>query len=309
MTYTVAPYCAALHCRYVMWNRWWGSARQFAIGGAGGVDAGGSKNKTVGLVAPGSTRVADLLPLQCQGMPDVTNRVDVVTGETGLDNSPLYDSATYLIDQDAIDTVDVGLSAIHARDSLALANVSRLLARGDLALELDARATLTIAQLNTGGLWHEELGAYANRLWTNGSWSPIDPHTGVLVLAPTTFYPLLARAPSDAKVERMILRFLANSSEFAVNSATPGMPSVSRSSSAAKDNNYWRGRSWGPMNFFVYLGLREYQHLPAARKAMTDLARQSEATFLGQWVEHHRVMENYNSFTGDGCDSGDAVPL
>ena len=40
----------------------------------------------------------------------------------------------------------------------------------------------------------------------------------------------------------MIARFLANSSEFAVNGETQfGMPSVSRTSSAAKDNNYWRG--------------------------------------------------------------------
>ena len=80
---------------------------------------------------------------------------------------------------------------------------------------------------------------------------------------------MLARAPSDAQVEKMIPRFLANStppissphqciasssyyqlrvcagSEFAVNNETRfGMPSVSRSSSAAKDNNYWRGRRY-----------------------------------------------------------------
>ena len=288
--------------QYLMWNRWWGTNRQFSV-------ATGSKNATVGLVAPGSTRAADLLPLQCQGMPDIKNRVDVVTGETGLDNSPLYDVATYLVDEGAIDTVDVGLSAIHARDSLALANVSRLLGRGDLAAELQARGAATTEQLNSV-LWHDGIGAYVNRLWTNGSWSPIDPQTGVYVLAPTTFYPMLARAPTDAQVERMIPRFLTNGSEFAVNNETLfGMPSVSRSSSAAKDNNYWRGRSWGPMNFLTYLGLREYQHLPSARQAMRDLAAQSEATFLSQWVDSHYVMENYNSFTGAGCDSGDAVPF
>ena len=108
----------------------------------------------------------------------------------------------------------------------------------------------------------------------------------------------------------MITRFLANSSEFAVNGHTQyGMPSVSRASSAAKDNNYWRGRSWGPMNFLTYLGLQQYSHLPAAQQAMGDLAAQSEATFLAQWLPHHYVMENYNSVTGGGCDSGDAVPF
>ena len=103
----------------------------------------------------------------------------MVTGETGLDNSPLYDQATYLLAQDAVDTVDVGpsspfaffrtritacctdrvetgpafvqyqdehmllltptgLSAIHAKDSLSLANISRSLGRSDLAAEPEA---------------------------------------------------------------------------------------------------------------------------------------------------------------------------
>lgn len=186
-----------------MWNRWWGATRQFSV-------LGTAKNRSSGLIAPGSTRVADLLPLQCQGMPDVKNRVDVVTGETGLDNSPLYDLATYLIEEGAIDTVDVGLSAIHARDSFALANISRLLAREDLASELDARGASTRGLLNAD-LWNDEIGTYVNKLWTNGTWSPVDPHTGVLVLAPTTFYPLLARSPTDAQVVRMITRFLINS--------------------------------------------------------------------------------------------------
>ena len=94
-----------------------------------------------------------------------------------MDNSPLYDQATYLLAQDAIDTVDVGLStpspsfvpglphvvliesrqglisyqdehmllltptglsAIHAKDSLSLANISRSLGRSDLAAEPEA---------------------------------------------------------------------------------------------------------------------------------------------------------------------------
>eukprot|EP01047_Picozoa_sp_COSAG01_P048489 COSAG01_NODE_4729_length_4787_cov_6.511305_2_plen_80_part_00 len=59
----------------------------------------------------------------------------------------------------------------------------------------------------------------------------------------------------------------------------------------------------------TYFGLREYRHVPAARRAMADLAAQSEATFLAQWVGNHYVMENYNSVTGGGCDSGDAVPF
>jgi len=61
------------------------------------------------------------------------------------------------------------------------------------------------------------------------------------------------------------------------------------------------------MNVLLYLGLREYAHLPVVKQAMTTLAAQSEKTFLKEWVPNHRVMENYNSKTGFGCDSGDAV--
>ena len=108
----------------------------------------------------------------------------------------------------------------------------------------------------------------------------------------------------------MVERYVANATEFAVNGATQhGMPSISRSSSAFRDNNYWRGRCWGPMNMLVYLGLRQYRHLPAVQTAMRDLARQSESTFLVEWIAHHRVMENYNAESGRGCDVGNAIPF
>ena len=112
------------------------------------------------------------------------------------------------------------------------------------------------------------------------------------------------------QVQRMLERYLTNASEFAVNGDTEhGMPSISRSSSAFRDNNYWRGRCWGPMNMLVYLGLQKYEHLPAVQTVMRDLARQSEATFLVEWVANHRVMENYNSETGEGCDVNNAIPM
>ena len=121
---------------------------------------------------------------------------------------------------------------------------------------------------------------------------------------------MLATVPTDDQVERLLSRFVQNQSEFSVNVQTQyGMPSVSRSASAFHDNSYWRGRAWGPMNMLVYLGLRRYKHLPSAAKAMRTLAAQSEATFLVEWQTNHRVMENYNSVTGVGCDVTNAIPF
>ena len=42
---------------------------------------------------------------------------------------------------------------------------------------------------------------------------------------------------------------------------------------------------------------------------MADLAAQSEATFLVEWVANRRVMENFNSVTGVGCDVSNAIPF
>eukprot|EP01050_Picozoa_sp_SAG11_P022450 SAG11_NODE_4252_length_1985_cov_1.644751_2_plen_190_part_00 len=108
----------------------------------------------------------------------------------------------------------------------------------------------------------------------------------------------------------MLSRYLTNASEFAVDAVQPhGMPSISRSASSFKDNSYWRGRAWGPMNMLVYLGLKEYSHLESVRSSMAMLGRQSEATFLVEWVGNHRVMENFNSVTGEGCDVHNAIPF
>ena len=166
-------------------------------------------------------------------------------------------------------------------------------------------------------MWSEADGLYFNRRWASSGGAFAQPK----VAAPTNFYPLLVSAASDAQVDRMMSRWLANATEFCVRqqpSVAPngsalcgafGMPSVSRSSPAFVDNSYWRGRCWGPMNALVYLGLRNYEHLESATAARKALAAQSEATFLVEWVENHRVMENYNSESGAGCDVGNASPF
>ena len=67
---------------------------------------------------------------------------------------------------------------------------------------------------------------------------------------------------------------------------------------AYADQDYWRGRIWAPMNFLVYLGLRNYPGLEKARK---DLVEKSKALLLKEWREKRHIHENYNSDTGEGC--------
>jgi hypothetical protein len=78
------------------------------------------------------------------------------------------------------------------------------------------------------------------------------------------------------------------------------MPSIAGNDAAFKDNDYWRGRIWAPMNFLVYLGIRNYV-LPKARK---DIVEKSKNLLLKSWIEENNIYENYNSETGQGDDVG-----
>ena len=200
---------------------------------------------------------------------------------------------------DTLDQTDVGMTALVLADALALANVTRAL--GGQIDERYTAALATRAAAIRASLqhlaWDESSSIYRNRNWQQASF--VEPR----MVAPTSFYPMIAGLPSDEMVEKMLSRWLANNSEFCVTRGCQfGIPSIARSSNASRDNDYWRGRAWGPMNFLVWLGLKRYAHLPEASDAMAELARQSENTFLVEWIAHHRVMENYNSGSGLGCD-------
>jgi putative isomerase len=206
--------------QHVLWNRWW------------------SRRLHDGMIAPGSTREMMSTPIAC------TNQDPVVASrcETGLDNSPLYDDAKFITSADTIDSVDVGMTALVAADSQALAKLSIALGRTDFVAELQKRAAALTSAIS-GQMWDSDNGLYFNRMWSPAAgWAPT-------VAAPTNFYPMLASVPTDSQASEMIARWLTNSSEFGVNTSfsAHGMPSVSRSSPAFKDNSYWRGRAWGPM--------------------------------------------------------------
>jgi glycogen debranching enzyme len=76
------------------------------------------------------------------------------------------------------------------------------------------------------------------------------------------------------------------------------MPSIARNDPSYKDQNYWRGRIWAPMNFLVYLGFRKHNLLQAQK----DLADKSLKLILKEWLECGHVHENYSADTGEGCD-------
>jgi len=246
------------------WNRWWSEHREADGYLVWGTDAG---NRPAN---PGDGSVGTK-----QG----------AVYESGLDNSPMYDDAPFDVPSGRVRQADAGLMGLYVADCAALADIARILGRPNEAAELDARASAYRARLQT--LWDERAGIYLNRNLDTGAASPR--------LSPTNFYPLLARAATPAQAARMIREHLLNPAEFGGGWM---LPSIARSDPAFKEQFYWRGRVWGPMNYLVYLGLLNYDE-PAARR---ELAQRSLALFQREWNAQGHVHENYNAITGDGDD-------
>ncbi|HEX6546691.1 MAG TPA: trehalase family glycosidase [Bryobacteraceae bacterium] len=205
--------------------------------------------------------------------------------ESGLDNSPMYDDASYDPPTHQMQFADVGLMGMYIADCDALANISDILGKQAQSRELRERSAKYRAALAT--LWDDKAGIYLNKDLRTGKSSTR--------LSPTNFYPLLARAATPAQADRMIHEHLLNPDEFWGKWV---IPSIARNDPAFKDQNYWRGRIWGPMNYLVYLGLRNYQR-PEVR---TEFAQKSLDLFLLEWKQNGHVHENYNSITGSGDD-------
>jgi len=246
------------------WNRWWDQHRQ-----------------KQGYLAWGNDG-----PTEPTNLDDSFRQTGAGTiYESGLDNSPMYDGAGYDPKLHLMEIADVGLMSMYIADCDALAKIADELGRTAEAKELRTRADRYRASLAT--LWSEPDGIFLNKDLRSGQLS----HR----LSPTNFYPLMARAATPAQAQTMIQKHLLNADEFWGQWV---IPSIARNDPAFHDQDYWRGRIWGPMNFLVYLGLRNYDDAEVRR----EFAQKSYELFLKEWKENGHVHENYNALTGSGDD-------
>ena len=246
------------------WNRWWAERRDIQGYLAWGSD-GANQPANLEDHARG-TRSGAIL-------------------ESGLDNSPMYDDAVYNRQAEVLEFADVGLMSLYIADCDALAAIADTLRRLEEAKELRQRSVRYREKLAT--LWSEGAGIFLNK----------DLHTGQFSarLSPTNFYPLLAHAATSAQAQTMTQKHLRNPDEFW---GPWVIPSIARNDPAFPDQDYWRGRIWGPMNYLVYLGLCNYHDAETRR----DFAEKSLALFLKEWKERGHVHENYNANSGTGDD-------
>lgn len=212
--------------------------------------------------------------------------------ESGLDNSPMYDDVEFDPRSNTMTQADVGLNAAYAMDAWALSEIASALGETTTADRLRAEHEQMNKLINEQ-LWSEKDGLYLNRGW-DGDFS----HR----LAPTLFYPLIGRAASQERAERIVREHLLNELEFWGEHV---IPSISRDDPAYPDQEYWRGRIWGPMNWLVYEGLRAGGFTDVTR----EMGRKCLGTFLGEWNEESHVHENYNGTTGEGDDARYSEPV
>lgn len=252
-------FLSEVYDKLLTWNRWWENARN-----------------NNGYLSWGSD------PLE-KGKDN--NNKQAAMYESGLDNSPLFDDAAFNEKTHLLDLASVDLMSLYIADCKDLAFIA-----GELGKENDKKELLERAakfSLKLTELWDDKSGIYRDKNLVTNKFSK---HLG-----PTNFYPLLAGVPSQEQAERMIKEHFMNPKEFYGEFM---IPSIARNDPSFPDNEYWRGRIWAPMNFLVYLGLRNYD-LPEARKI---LAEKSLNLLMKEWKENHRVHENYNSVTGAGGD-------
>jgi hypothetical protein len=248
------------------WNRWWPKNRD-----------------NNGLLCWGSNKV--LAPL----IGDfASNEWQGAAYESGLDNSPMYDGIPFNKQSNMMALGDAGLMGLYILDCDALAEIAQVLNKTKISSELSERAKYYRIHLNT--LWSDSVGIFLNKRTDIGTFSTI--------ISPTNFYPLLGKAASQKQADRMIKEHLLNPEEF---NTKWMLPSISKKEDSYKDQEYWRGRIWGPMNFLVYLGLLNYD-FPEARKI---LAQKSNQLFLENTKINGWVFENYNGITGNISDQNE----
>jgi glycogen debranching enzyme len=220
---------------------------------------------------------------------------------------------------------DAGMTGLYLAQCDALADLADVVNRTADAAELRGRVAAMTKTLNER-LWHEDIGVYSNR-YSGDNASGSGGGSGLFLdhISPFNFHPMMSGAATEEQARRMVTTWLTAEQGFCLPPQQPlhqqqqqqqpackfGLPSIARSDKAFTDQNYWRGRTWGPMNFLVYQGLAHprYANVSEVQYAKAALANASRALLLKEWTDKHHVCENYNAMTGTGGDVSHCNPF
>ncbi len=254
--------------RLKKWHEWWLRDR-----GDGQPWRDGNRN---GLLEWGSDRGSST-------GPGGTGFMQAAKWESGMDDSPMYDQATYDPVTYTMNLDDVGLNSLYALDAECLSKIAAILGKDDDAKTFSAEYERQ-KQIIRDKLWNEQDGIYENRFW-NGEFSKR--------LSPTNFYPMFAGIATPQQARRMIEEHLLNPKEFW---GTYTTPTIARNDPAFTDQFYWRGDIWAPTNYMVYQGLNRY----GFDKVALEYAEKSYTLFMDSWKGAQQDNEQYHAWGGNG---------
>lgn len=209
--------------------------------------------------------------------------------EAAMDNSPMYDSAKFIKETNTINMEDIALNSLLALDGECLSLIAKIVGDESNSKKVLEKANALKGKINQE-LWDEKNELYANKHWDNGFVCP----------SPTSFYPLAAGIPDGDRIDRLISHIF-NEEEFWTEMP---MPSIWLKEESVNDNVYWRGRSWPPLNFITYVGLKRYGKNTEASKLLSRIMHH----YTRLWEDEKSCYENHNTFTGEGKDSVDTDP-
>jgi len=204
--------------------------------------------------------------------------------ESGQDDLPNWDDVPFDEAAGTLAMNCVDLNSLYALDAWCLAEMASVLGR-PVDVERYRREYERIKALVNTRLWNEREGFYCDRYW-DGRFS--------VHKAASSFYPLLARIPDEARAQRM-LKHLLDPKKFWGDFA---VPSISRDDAAFRpgDQQSWRGAVRPATNYLVYQGLKAYGFDAVA----SEFARKSAEMFLRSWRSFGLSPENFDSLTGEG---------
>lgn len=208
--------------------------------------------------------------------------------ESGWDGSILYEDQDFDKERSILKLWDVSLNGLYIQDCRALADIADILVKKQDANALRARAD-TYATNMMDRLWDENTGFFKNKNWETGNFPDFTAINGFLAL--------LSGNLDEKQLESVINNHLLDSKEF----KTPFIiPTVPKSNPVFDEDRYWDGRVWPPVNFLVYLGLKQFNGNPMAENAKDYLVNNSRELLLQDWHKYHFVRENYDPVTGTG---------
>lgn len=206
--------------------------------------------------------------------------------ESGMDDSPMWDHATYDPQTYTMNLDDVGLNSLYALDAECLSRIAAILGKQDDARRYAAEYA-QVKQRVQEKLWNPAAGIYENRYW-DGRFSKR--------LSPTNFYPLFAGIATPRQAERMVKDHLLNPREFWGKYV---IPTIARDDPAFQDQFYWRGDIWGPTDYMVYEGLNRYHF----DKVALEFAEKNYNLYMDDWRKNQHDNEQY--FAWGGSAGGD----